>query len=114
MTYSLSTREQLALIAVRAATGVEGVVGMHAQPGGVHTTQAGAERVGGVSVVAGHGEGFDVTLCLSALPVPLHPLAARVRSAVRSRAQIAGLSAAVGVVDVRFDAVVDSPSVARA
>lgn len=103
----VSTREQLAAIAVSAATSVEGVAGMRARPGGVHATQVGGERLDGVSVVAAGAGGFDVTLCLLALPVPLHPLAARVREQVQVGAAAAGLPDAVAGIDVRIVAVVD-------
>ncbi len=101
-------RVRLAEVALAAALKVEGVVSLHASPGGGSTRGSG-RRLDGVSVVAGGDERFDVALHLVTRIVPLHPLAERVRERVSRAAGRSGLGDRLGPVDVRIEDLAEPP-----
>jgi hypothetical protein len=105
---SLSTRQQLARTALSAALMVDGVVTGTAGRLGTHMTPAGAELLHGVSVAAQAEDRYRVSLFLICRPVPLRPLAERIRAQVHREAETAGLADRLGSVSVRIEDVLDS------
>jgi hypothetical protein len=99
----VSDRLRLARTALAAALEVEGVAAAHAPLPDARSTQSAGARVDGVTVVAGADGRYDVGLHLVAAPVPLRPLAERVRDRVATAARIAGLGERLGPVSVRFE-----------
>lgn len=96
----------IARVALAAALETSGVVAPVRGAGGRWATPDAAGDVPGV-VVAARADGcFEVALHLSARPVPLQPLAERVRGCVIDAADRAGLGHLLGCVDVAFEDVV--------
>lgn len=89
-----SERVRLALLARGAALSVPGVVSADAGPTGLFTTAGGDEPVEGVMCVAAPEGGYDVSLRLACLLVPLPALGQRVQSAVEAVGRRAGISVA--------------------
>jgi hypothetical protein len=105
-----NARLALARLAFDAALAVKGVAGVDSGAGGARGTFAGGERVPGVVCAAVPGGVYGVELYLVARPVPLHPLAERVREGVQENARRAGLGVLLGPIDVAFEDLVDSGS----
>lgn len=101
-----SPRARLAELALRVALEAEGVAAGHSGPSDVYVAPGPAGPLTGVVAAAGAAGRFDLRLNLVADPVPLHPLAERVRSEVARAARAAGLQDALGTVDVAFEDVV--------
>lgn len=101
-----SRRAQLAALALEAALEAEGAVAGHPGSPPVHVTQGPDGLLRGVAAVATPQGAYDVALHLVADPVPLYPLADRVRELVRGRAEQAGLAGALGRIDVAIEDVV--------
>lgn len=98
-----SDRVRLAVVALGAARGVEGVVGGEAGPNGLLVTSGpGGEALAGVRVIAEPGGRYSVDLGLNAALVPLHPLGATVRDRLTRAVEAAGLGDQLGTVSVAF------------
>jgi hypothetical protein len=98
-----SLRMQGARLAREAALSVDGVDAADAGATGTRASVGGGDIVPGVVAIA-DGEGtIGLDLYLVARPVPLGPLADRVRQRILSRAVAADLGGAIGRVDVRFE-----------
>jgi hypothetical protein len=96
-----SDRVRLARAARQAALTVPGVRAADAGPAGTCVTGAGGgERLVGVTCIAASDGGYEVSLCLVADLVALHPLGERVRASVHRVATFAGI--AVADVSVHF------------
>lgn len=96
-----SSRVQLAVVALRAACGVSGVLGGEAGPGGLLVTEGPVgELLPGVRVVAEPGGRYSVELGLRAGLVPLHALGDAVRGALTRAVDAAGLGRQLGTVSV--------------
>jgi hypothetical protein len=98
-----SDRMRLARTAVEAALSVDGVEDVYGGLAGVRATWGGGDKVHGVVATAAAGGSVALDLFLVARPVPLGPLAARVRERVARRAAAAGLDGALGPVNIRFE-----------
>lgn len=83
------------------ALDVRGVVATDAGAGGARATFAGRERVPGVVCTAA-GDRYELDLHLVTEPVPLHPLAHRVRSRIEKAAARSGLAGALGPINIVF------------
>jgi hypothetical protein len=100
-TAATSPRVALARLAHDVALDVRSVVATNAGTGGAFATSGGRERVPGVVCIAA-GEVYDLELHLVTEPVPLHPLAGRVRARIEKAAVQAGLGGLLGSIDVVF------------
>jgi hypothetical protein len=101
-----SPRIELAGLAHDAALTVEGVVALDAGIGGLFVTAGGGERVSGVRCLAAPEGGYDVSLRLVCMLVPLPALAERVRAAVIRTAGAAHLelaSVTITIADLALD-----------
>lgn len=101
-------RVALARLARESSVAVESVIGTDAGAVGTRATFGGGDRVAGVVCTAGGGGAYSLHLFLVTEPVPLHPLAARVRRRVREDAARAGLDAFVGPIDIDFVDIADT------
>ena len=81
-----SDRLRLATLVRDTALTVTGVDGLDAGPTRTFVTAGAGEIVGGVNCVAAPEGGYDVSLQLVCELVPLHPLADRVRAAIKAAA----------------------------
>lgn len=104
-----SARVRLARLAERAAWRTPGVAAL---AGGDpwFTTPSLAGPVEGVACVAGAGGRYDLTIRITASPVPLAALADRIRANTRAAAARVGLEELVGSVDVVVAGLVEEPS----
>ena len=98
-----SVRRRLARLAHTAALAVEGVADTSSGPAGRWLTAGGGERVPGVVATILPSGRYGLELHLVADPVPLRPLADRVRRRIEAAAASAGLADAIGPVDIRID-----------
>lgn len=99
----VSARLRIARVALEAALAVDGVVGGYDGPLGLRTTRDGVERLVGVVAAADASGGYSVTLYLIVGPVPLEPLARRIRAAVGARIAVAGLGDELAQLDIVFE-----------
>lgn len=104
---TLSTRQRLARTALSAALAVDGVVAGSAGRQRTHVTAAGPELLQGILVVAQPGDRYSVSLLAICRPVPLLPLAERIRAQVHQAAEAAGLADRLGPISVRIDDIVE-------
>ncbi len=95
-------RLRLAQVALKAASGVSGVVGADAGQHGLCVTADPKGLLRGVSVIAQADGRYEVDLCLVAGIVPLLELGEEVRSKVRARVRREGLVDQLGEVNVGF------------
>jgi hypothetical protein len=95
-----SPRLVLARLAHEAVLSVRGVLGTDAGATGARATFAGRERVPGVVCTAAAGGVYELELHLVAKPVPLHPLAERVRTRVEKQAAQSGLGDLLGPINI--------------
>jgi hypothetical protein len=104
-----SERVRLARAARQAALAVRGVRAMDAGSAGAFVTgTVDGERLSGVTCIAVPDGGYEVSLCLVAGLVELHPLGQRVQAAVARVASFAGIPLAG--VSVHFaDLAADEP-----
>ena len=109
-----SDRVRLARAALESALAVPGVVRGEAGPGVARVTADGCELLSGVSAIAQSDGRYAIDLRLVARLVPLSPLAENVRAHVRAAAARAGLTAALGSVDIEFADVLTSEEIERA
>jgi len=99
----LSERVRLAWTAREAAFAVPGVTGSDARTLGVHVTEAGSTgRLEGVICAATTAGGYAVSLRLICQPVPLHPLAHEIRTAVEASVAQALPESALEGVNIAF------------
>ncbi len=95
----VAARLRLARVALLAAARTPGVLSVDPT---VLLTEEHGERVKGVRTVA-QGDGrYELAIALVAAPLPLHPLADRVRRAVRLAARGAGLEERLGPIAIAF------------
>lgn len=110
-----SDRVRLARTALHAATSLRDVVrGDAGGPPLRRVTLDRGEPLDGVLAIAEADGRYGVELRLVAGLVPLHPLADRIRANVRDAAARAGLSAALGRIDLAFADVLTAEEVAAA
>jgi hypothetical protein len=102
-----SPRVRLARLALDSALAVEGVVAGHAGPHGVGTVEDAGRHLRGVTAAALPGGRYEVGLHLVAAPVPLRPLAERVRERVHRAAARLALEDRLGPVNVAFEDLLD-------
>jgi len=98
-----AARVALARLALDVASGMPGVAGTDAGPGGLCVTADppfGVLR--GVSVIAQPDGRYEVDLCLVARMVPLLSLGEAIRRQLRTRAGREGLASQLGTVNVEF------------
>ena len=96
----VSARVELARVALRAATAVDGVVAGNPGETGAYVTQDGETRLPGVIAAAERGGRYSVDLCLTAGLVPLRELGERVAERVRKDVEVAGMSDRLGALHV--------------
>lgn len=82
----MTVREAIVLAAASALTEVDGVVG----PSPAYGTPLGGGQIPGVVCMAAAGGGYDVTVYVTALPVPLKPLGERVMTQIVGAVEAAG------------------------
>ena len=82
----MTVREAIVLSAATALTEVDGVVG----PSPDHGTPLGGGQIPGVVCMAAAGGGYDVTVYVTARPVPLKPLGERVMTQIVGAVETAG------------------------
>jgi hypothetical protein len=104
-----SVRVRLARTALEAALSTRGVVAADAGPSQMFASAGAGERLEGVVATALPGRRYNVGLHLVAALVPLHPLADKIRSRVRTSARSAGLGDVLGPIDISFEDVVERP-----
>ncbi len=97
---AVSPRVELARVALRAATAVDGVIFGNPGQAGAYVTQDGGRRLSGVVAAAERGGRYSVDLCLTARLVPLQDLGERVAERVRTEIEEAGMSARLGALHV--------------
>lgn len=84
-----SERFRLARLARDAALRIPAVTGTDTGPIGTFLTVGGGERVEGVLCIATKDGGYEVSMQLTCLPVPLEALGEQIRAAVTRSAQLA-------------------------
>jgi hypothetical protein len=98
-----SERETLARIALVASLSLPDVVDTDVGPNGAWVTEVEGERLPGVVAAAEADGRYSLELHLVARPVPLGELAERVRERIVRRAEQAGMSDAIGSIDVSIE-----------
>lgn len=98
----ISPRVELARVALRAASAVDGVVAGNPGPAGAYVTQDGGTRLLGVVAAAERGGRYSVDLYLTAELVAFEELGRRVVERVRSEADRAGLGERLGALHVNI------------
>ncbi len=99
-----SPRTELSRLALAEALATNGVIGAVEGPRGLWVTVSDGERLGGVTALALRDGRYEIGLHLvGRLLVPLHPLAARIRSRIERAAAEAGLAHVLGPIEIAFE-----------